>query len=80
MRRTAVVIDVSGSIGDLIYVYGLDHKLRLVTIKSMGGCDVAKLNELSKKFDQVYFFTDGLFSVNWNCILDPKITVINVMK
>jgi len=78
MKKIAIVLDASGSIGNLVEVFTLDHELRPVTLRTIGGCDPEKLRELLTQFEEVYFFTDGLVPLNWDIILNPKIRVVKV--
>jgi len=61
-KRVAIAIDASGSVSNVLKVFatGLRATEVLIPMES-GGSSIIPVNELAKRFDIVYFFTDGYF-------------------
>jgi len=80
--RIAVVIDSSASIVAFLRLYTLAEDLTEIFYPLSVGMDIQKLNALAKKYDQVYFFTDGLFPKDdaelMMNIISNKIKIIKV--
>jgi len=67
MKKIAIVLDTSASMGNSVEVFTLDY---------VGW--VEKLRELLTQFEEIYFFTDGLLPPSWEIILNSRIRVVKV--
>jgi len=62
MSRVAIAIDISGSISNVLRVFATGLKATEVFLPmESGGSSIEPVNELAKRFDVVYFFTDGYY-------------------
>lgn len=79
MKKTAIVVDTSASIGPMLEIFTLDTKLTRIPIIKLGsGFLGEKLYSLFEEFDQVYLFTDGYVDLppNWAVILNNKLHIV----
>ncbi len=63
--KIAVVIDVSGSMQNVLDMFTADYELREQVYympNNRGGTSVDPINELALKYEKVYWFTDGMVS------------------
>jgi len=76
--RVAVVLDVSGSMG-FIDLFTLGEKLCKCDQFKLGNrCQTSLLQELSEKYEEVLFLTDGFIEPSWEVILASNVKVVKL--
>lgn len=74
--KIAIVIDTSASIFNVPRVFSMGTEVVEVKVpEEKGGTCAEPVNRLAKKFDKVFFFTDGEFSEK-DISLAPNIEII----
>jgi hypothetical protein len=77
-KEIAIAIDVSGSMENVLDIFGTDHKCRQIhfNLDYRGGTMIKPINDLARQYKRVYWFTDGYFGPG---TLADNVTIINVM-